>query len=88
MFFDKDLIKKAFQSPTVSRKFDFDIEKQIILFRIWQLTTAFFAILIKLIYFIVLKLSYMIISVILQLQNYILLLHRLEINFKRVFHDF
>ena len=43
VFFDKELIKKAFQSSTISKKSDFDIEKQILLIQIWQLTTAFFS---------------------------------------------
>ena len=67
VFFDKELIKKAFQSSTISKKSNFDIEKQILLIQIWQLTTAFLAILTNCMDSTVLKLSYMIISEILQL---------------------
>ena len=47
VFFDKELIKKRFDSSADSRKSDFDFEKQIILFRIWQLKIIFLAILTK-----------------------------------------
>ncbi len=39
-----NLLKKCFDSSADSRKSDFDFEKQIILFRIWQLKIAFLAI--------------------------------------------
>ena len=47
VFFDEELIKNHFDSSADSRKSDFDFEKQIILFRIWQLKIVFLAILTK-----------------------------------------
>ena len=67
VFFYKELIKRVFQSSAIRRKSDFDIEKQIILTQIWQLTTAFLAILSKSIDSTGIKLPYMIRIVILLL---------------------